>query len=55
MCLNHKHLTYNNIQIWTCDEDNMEFYESEATILTKANVNGSSTLVYGCYYCDVIL
>ncbi len=26
----------NNIQIWTCDEGNMEFYGSEATLLTKA-------------------
>ncbi len=26
---------YNIIQIWTCDEDNMEFYGSEATILTE--------------------
>ncbi len=24
------------IQMWTCDEGNMEFYGSEATILTKA-------------------
>ncbi len=24
----------NIIQIWTCDEGNMEFYGSEATILT---------------------
>ncbi len=33
--LEYLHLTYNNIQIWTCDKVNMEFYGSEATILTK--------------------
>ncbi len=26
----------NMIQIWTCDEGNMEFYGSELTILTEA-------------------
>ncbi len=26
------------IQIWTCDEGNMEFYGSEATILTEAKL-----------------
>ncbi len=28
----------NIIQIWTCDEGNMEFYGSEATILTKVKL-----------------
>ncbi len=27
---------HDDIQIWTCDEGNMEFYGSSATILTKA-------------------
>ncbi len=49
------------IQIWICDEGNMEFYGSEATILTDilgqyllyymSNVYGSSTLVYEYIYC----
>ncbi len=26
---------YNTIQIWTCNEGNMEFYGSEATVLTE--------------------
>ncbi len=28
--------TCNNIQIWICDEGNMEFYGSNSTILTEA-------------------
>ncbi len=32
------YIRHNNIQMWTCDEDNMEFYGSEATILTEAIV-----------------
>ncbi len=36
ICKTKKFVLINIIQIWTCDEGNMEFYGSEATILTKA-------------------